>query len=52
MYTAPKWLRKPVGASFGFGGKLLTFNNGGLDGSNPTEKKGKILFNVRVYCYT
>ncbi|KAI7870467.1 hypothetical protein BDF14DRAFT_97344 [Spinellus fusiger] len=23
----PKWLRKPVGASFGFGGKLVVFNN-------------------------
>ncbi|RCH81339.1 protein transport protein S31, partial [Rhizopus stolonifer] len=23
----PKWLRCPVGASFGFGGKLVTFNN-------------------------
>lgn len=22
----PKWLRKPVGCSFGFGGKLITFN--------------------------
>ncbi|CAO3611688.1 unnamed protein product [Cunninghamella blakesleeana] len=23
----PKWLRRPVGASFSFGGKLVTFNN-------------------------
>jgi protein transport protein SEC31 len=23
----PKWLRRPVGASFGFSGKLVTFNN-------------------------
>lgn len=23
----PKWLRRPVGAKFGFGGKLVTFNN-------------------------
>jgi protein transport protein SEC31 len=23
----PKWLRRPVGASFGFGGKLVRFNN-------------------------
>ncbi|CAO3597332.1 unnamed protein product [Absidia cylindrospora] len=23
----PKWLRRPVGASFGFGGKLVYFNN-------------------------
>lgn len=25
---APKWLRRPCGASFGFGGKLAIFNNG------------------------
>ena len=24
---APKWLRRPVGATFGFGGKLVSFNN-------------------------
>jgi len=24
---APKWLRKPVGAAFGFGGKITMFNN-------------------------
>lgn len=24
---APKWLRRPVGATFGFGGKLVTINN-------------------------
>jgi protein transport protein SEC31 len=23
----PKWLRRPVGGTFGFGGKLVTFNN-------------------------
>ncbi|KAL8768370.1 MAG: hypothetical protein Q9209_005404 [Squamulea sp. 1 TL-2023] len=26
---APKWLRRPCGASFGFGGKLISFNDGG-----------------------
>lgn len=26
----PKWLRRPVGASFGFGGKLITFANEAL----------------------
>lgn len=25
--TAPKWLKRPVGASFGFGGKLVSFNS-------------------------
>ncbi|XP_057666336.1 protein transport protein Sec31A isoform X1 [Diorhabda carinulata] len=24
----PKWLKKPIGASFGFGGKLVTFEDG------------------------
>lgn len=27
LKTPPKWLRRPVGASFGFSGKLVTFNN-------------------------
>jgi protein transport protein SEC31 len=30
---APKWLRKPVGATFGFGGKLATFDNNPTGGS-------------------
>lgn len=35
---APKWLRRPVGASFGFGGKLVRFNNttSPLDSSSPS----------------
>ncbi|GFQ92555.1 protein transport protein Sec31A [Trichonephila clavata] len=27
LQRPPKWLRKPVGASFGFGGKLVSFTN-------------------------
>ena len=27
---APKWLKRPVGASFGFGGKLISFDNSSL----------------------
>lgn len=27
LTAPPKWLRRPVGASFGFSGKLVTFNN-------------------------
>ena len=27
LKSPPKWLRKPCGASFGFGGKLITFEN-------------------------
>ncbi|KAL1382013.1 hypothetical protein HDK64DRAFT_57322 [Phyllosticta capitalensis] len=33
---APKWLRRPVGASFGFGGKLVKL------GTDATTKKSKI----------
>jgi protein transport protein SEC31 len=25
--TAPKWLQRPCGATFGFGGRIVTFNN-------------------------
>ncbi|KAJ6645343.1 Protein transport protein Sec31A, partial [Pseudolycoriella hygida] len=28
LKTPPVWMKQPVGASFGFGGKLLTFNQG------------------------
>eukprot|EP01041_Mallomonas_annulata_P003398 gene3398-6750_t len=31
---APKWLRKPVGAAFGFGGKIVYFNNKENGGDN------------------
>jgi protein transport protein SEC31 len=29
LKTPPKWLRRPCGASFGFGGKLVSFENVG-----------------------
>jgi hypothetical protein len=39
---APKWLKKPTGATFGFGGKLISFDCGSLDGAAPSEAmKGK-----------
>lgn len=35
---APKWLRRPVGATFGFGGKLVTINNvQSVVGQNPKK---------------
>ncbi|KAL8945233.1 MAG: hypothetical protein Q9211_000243 [Gyalolechia sp. 1 TL-2023] len=34
---APKWLRRPCGASFGFGGKIASFNTTG-SGANPISK--------------
>jgi len=39
---APKWLRKPAGATFGFGGKLVTFDNAAPAGApaNAAGNKG------------
>lgn len=36
---APKWLRKPVGATFGFGGKLASFDN---KLHNPSEMSAQL----------
>jgi protein transport protein SEC31 len=36
---APKWLRRPVGATFGFGGKLVSFDN--RNQPAPTGPQGK-----------
>ncbi|XP_065165359.1 protein transport protein Sec31A isoform X2 [Atheta coriaria] len=35
LSKAPKWLKKPVGASFGFGGKLISFDH---DKSTPSQQ--------------
>ncbi|KAJ1425674.1 hypothetical protein B484DRAFT_451002 [Ochromonadaceae sp. CCMP2298] len=35
---APKWLRRPVGATFGFGGKLVTFDSKGQPAPAPGKK--------------
>lgn len=37
---APKWLKKPSGATFGFGGKLISFDCGVMD-PNSSDAKGK-----------
>eukprot|EP00602_Paraphysomonas_sp_CaronLab_P004721 CAMPEP_0185020746 /NCGR_PEP_ID=MMETSP1103-20130426/3384_1 /TAXON_ID=36769 /ORGANISM="Paraphysomonas bandaiensis, Strain Caron Lab Isolate" /LENGTH=1052 /DNA_ID=CAMNT_0027551833 /DNA_START=113 /DNA_END=3271 /DNA_ORIENTATION=+ len=44
---APKWLRKPTGATFGFGGKLASFNNqpGASDQKKP---QGQTTGSVKV----
>ncbi|XP_049803426.1 protein transport protein Sec31A isoform X2 [Schistocerca nitens] len=34
----PKWLRRPVGASFGFGGKLVTFANEALPAQQQQQQ--------------
>ncbi|KAJ8319233.1 hypothetical protein KUTeg_004324 [Tegillarca granosa] len=39
LQKPPKWLRKPVGASFGFGGKLVSFENTKTQNvQQPTQK--------------
>lgn len=35
---APKWAERPVGASFGFGGKLVIFGKGPVTGNKRTSK--------------
>lgn len=37
---APKWLKKPSGATFGFGGKLISFDCGTVD-PNSSDAKGE-----------
>ncbi|XP_055534131.1 protein transport protein Sec31A isoform X2 [Wyeomyia smithii] len=38
LKRAPKWLRRPAGASFGFGGKLITYN-----GNNRTVTVNQVI---------
>lgn len=45
---APKWLKKPMGAAFGFGGKLATFDNNSAVVSAP-NKKGVGSFPVKTW---
>lgn len=40
LKKAPKWLQRPIGASFGFGGKLVIFSN--FSGANGTERKTSV----------
>ncbi|BFZ17823.1 hypothetical protein BsWGS_20864 [Bradybaena similaris] len=43
LQKPPKWIRKPVGASFAFGGKLVSF---GLD--KPTQSQQPVSRNVTI----
>ena len=43
--TAPKWLRRPVGATFGFGGKLVSFSP---PPENASGAQGKSKFTMRT----
>jgi protein transport protein SEC31 len=48
---APKWLRRPCGASFGFGGKLVCFDSGGsaaATGGNPSNTASHKIRTVQV----
>ncbi|XP_071129998.1 protein transport protein Sec31A-like isoform X4 [Mytilus edulis] len=38
LQKPPKWLRKPVGASFGFGGKLVSFDSSSSTTQQPSPK--------------
>ena len=38
LKVAPKWMKRPCGASFAFGGKLVTFGRFSQDPNNPSEQ--------------
>lgn len=43
LTKAPKWLKKPFGASFGFGGKLIIFENEISDPNLPANSNRKVV---------
>ena len=42
LKTPPKWLRRPCGASFGFGGKLVTFERA-ASGTRPLVHLSRVV---------
>ncbi|XP_031779577.1 protein transport protein Sec31A isoform X3 [Nasonia vitripennis] len=42
LKKAPKWLKKPFGASFGFGGKLTIFENEPVEPNMPPNSNRKV----------
>ncbi|XP_066241547.1 protein transport protein Sec31A isoform X2 [Saccopteryx leptura] len=44
----PKWIRRPVGASFSFGGKLVTFENVKLQSPQGAEQQPQHVFISQV----
>ncbi|XP_046568756.1 protein transport protein Sec31A-like [Haliotis rubra] len=50
LQKPPKWLRKPVGASFAFGGKLVSFDH--LKPQNPQQSIPKQVFISQVVTET
>ena len=46
LKVAPKWMRKPCGAKFGFGGKLVTFDFDVLNAPNQAANSAQASQNV------
>lgn len=44
----PKWIRRPVGASFSFGGKLVTFENVKPQAQQGTDQQQQLVFISQV----
>ncbi|XP_016068565.1 PREDICTED: protein transport protein Sec31A isoform X4 [Miniopterus natalensis] len=44
----PKWIRRPVGASFSFGGKLVTFENAKMQSQQGAEQQQQHVFISQV----
>ncbi|ESO03422.1 hypothetical protein HELRODRAFT_112302 [Helobdella robusta] len=51
LKKAPKWLKRPCGANFGFGGKLVCFNNTKVPGSNPLKYAAEVTISQVVTEY-
>ncbi|KAK9306240.1 hypothetical protein QLX08_002977 [Tetragonisca angustula] len=48
LTKAPKWLKRPFGASFSFGGKLVIFENGPVDPNLPPNSNRKVIISQVV----
>ncbi|XP_034188166.2 COPII coat complex component secretory 31 isoform X1 [Osmia lignaria lignaria] len=48
LTKAPKWLKRPFGSSFGFGGKLIIFENGPIDPNIPPNSNRKVIISQVV----
>ncbi|XP_017789347.1 PREDICTED: protein transport protein Sec31A [Habropoda laboriosa] len=48
LTKAPKWLKKPFGVSFGFGGKLTVFENGPVDPNLPANSNRRVIISQVV----
>ncbi|XP_034048207.1 protein transport protein Sec31A isoform X2 [Thalassophryne amazonica] len=48
----PKWIRRPIGASFAFGGKLVSLENGNLNPQQPQQPSSHIVHISQVVTET